>query len=130
MTPLVFDDPLAFIASYLNNRLPAVTTRVTLPDETPLDPWPETGRLIVPRFDGGTRIADVRALWQFGFQVWAPTLTACLDLAGQASALITDSQNTGPVLAARATIPYPVNDAAERHRSYFTAVLTVRGHDL
>lgn len=137
MVAIIHADIEAEFIGYMTSALSArpesyaadVAVRNRVPDETPTQPWPSSGRLVVVRDDGGTTTQDVRATATLGVRVWAPTEAETSDLANLVGALMRGWRS--PVVRrTEPSRPYSVTEESRRPAAYLTAELMIRGRQM
>ena len=135
---IVFDDIELWTTTTLRAALAArtetYTADVIVSNKIPHDPI--TGepkrrdRMVIVRYDGGTRLDVVRMAERLGIQVWATTDQDATDLARLTAALLWASPDGDPVCKAKTSGAYPVPDESRQPLVYFTAELIARGRQV
>lgn len=127
---LIYPDAVTWAVGYLEAALPDARVRDSAPDEGTDDPWPEKGRLITVRDDGGRR-EPFRRIAALAVNVWAPTSTDARDLAELVAALLENSPGSGRVVGVDSMFgPSIVPEVSGRHHRYLTADLVFTGSAL
>ena len=112
-------DVEAVLVAHLAGGLDGVHVSTVLPN-------PRPAAAVTVRSDGGPSLGDVRGLARFGVTVWAETDEGAADLASSVAGLIT-GWTGGPVVSARAGLPYRLADESGQPSMYLTGELVVRG---
>lgn len=137
MVAILWPDIEAEFIGYMGPALAArpeahaadVAVRNRVPDESNDDEWPESGRLVVVRDDGGQTTPDVRATALLGIRVWGATEAETSDLANLVVALVRGWRSP-TVRRSQPSRPYSVPEESARPAHYFTAELMIRGRQL
>lgn len=124
MPSFIYGDLEADLINYLTSVIPDITVTDRVPTERGNDPWPQNGRLIVVRDDGGwPKPHQPRASRHAGVRIFAPTKEQAVDLGNLVSAHL----NNWPTRQVTAGLPRPVPEESGRPCRYLTATILERG---